>query len=83
MYEMELDKVIREINERKAKKVLLQLPDGLKPKAKEIQEAILKETNSEVFIWAGSCFGACDVPLSQARQLGIDILIQWGHAKWK
>ena len=80
MYDLELEKAVEEIKKAKAKTVCIQLPDGLKPKAAEIQEKIEKETDAEVFIWMGSCFGACDVPdLSKEK---IDLLIQWGHSKW-
>ncbi|MEM2121937.1 MAG: diphthamide synthesis protein [Candidatus Woesearchaeota archaeon] len=80
-FDLELDKVIKEIKRTKAKNILIQLPDGLKPKAEEIQDFIEEKTNKrvKVFIWAGSCFGACDIP--QVNE--IDLLIQWGHSKWK
>ena len=81
-YNLELQKVIKTINKQKAKLVCIQLPDGLKPNAKEIQEEIEKKTKATVLIWAGSCFGACDVPL-QLKNLGIDLLIQWGHSEFK
>ena len=81
-YNLELEKAITEIKKQKAKKICIQLPDGLKPKAKEIADKIEKETNANVFIWLGSCFGACDVP-EHIEKLGIDLLIQWGHSKWK
>ena len=83
MYNLELKKAIDSINKQKAKLVLLQLPDGLKPKAKEIQDIILIETGAKVVIWAGSCFGACDFPVEHAKKLGVDLLIQWGHSEWK
>lgn len=80
MYNLELDKTVAAIKKTKAKSVCIQLPDGLKPKAQEIQQAIESKTKAEVFIWMGSCFGACDVPdLSKQK---VDLLIQWGHAKW-
>ena len=80
MYYLELEKAVEEIKKAKARTVCIQLPDGLKPKAIEIQEKIEKETDAEVFIWMGSCFGACDVPdLSKQK---IDLLIQWGHTRW-
>lgn len=81
-YNLELNKAIKTINKQKAKLVCIQLPDGLKPKAKEIQEQIEKKTKAIVLIWAGSCFGACDIPL-QLKNLGIDLLIQWGHSEFK
>ena len=76
MYSLELSKAIKEIKDSKAKTVLIQLPDGLKPKAKEITDKIKSETNAEVLIWAGSCFGSCDIP-----KVDVDLLIQWGHSK--
>jgi 2-(3-amino-3-carboxypropyl)histidine synthase len=83
VYSLEIEKVICSIKKSKPKRILLQLPDGLKPKAKEIQEMIMKEANIEVFIWAGSCFGACDTPILFAKKADIDLFIQWGHAEWK
>ena len=81
-YDLELEKAIAEIKKQKAKKVCIQLPDGLKPEAQEIADTIEKQTTAKVFIWLGSCFGACDVP-EHIEKLGIDLLIQWGHSKWK
>ncbi|MEK6942887.1 MAG: diphthamide synthesis protein [Nanoarchaeota archaeon] len=81
-YDLELSKVIERIKKDNPKMVCVQLPDGLKPKAAEIQESIEKNTGSSVVIWMGSCFGACDVPL-QVERLGVDLLIQWGHSTWR
>ncbi|RLE45885.1 hypothetical protein DRJ22_03355 [Candidatus Woesearchaeota archaeon] len=81
-YKLELDKAVKEIKKQKARKILIQLPDGLKPKAKEITDEIRKKTNAEVLIWLGSCYGACDLPL-HAEKAGVDLLIQWGHSGWK
>lgn len=81
-YELNIKKVIDKINSQKAKLVCIQLPDGLKPKAKDIQEQIEENTKAKVIIWAGSCFGACDTPAG-IDKLGIDLLIQWGHSGWK
>ena len=81
-YSLELNKVIERVTNENSKLVCIQLPDGLKPRAKEIQEAIEKNTNAKAIIWMGSCFGACDVPL-QVQRLGIDLLVQWGHSIWR
>ena len=81
-YDLELDNVVKKIQAENAKLVCVQLPDGLKPKADEIQKAIGKNTKAQVIIWAGSCYGACDVPL-QVQRLGVDLLIQWGHSEWR
>ena len=81
-YELELDKAAEEIKKQKAKRVCIQLPDGLKPKAKEIADALKEKTDAEILIWLGSCFGACDIP-KQVEDLKVDLLIQWGHSEWK
>jgi len=81
-YDLELKKVAERIKEENSKRVCVQLPDGLKPRAAEIQAYIEKNTGAEVIIWMGSCFGACDVPL-QVERLGVDLLIQWGHSVWR
>ena len=81
-YDLELQRVIHEILEKNAKVVALQLPDGMKPQAKEIVDAIKIKTDALVLIWAGSCFGACDIPVELDR-LGVDLLIHYGHTEWR
>ena len=79
MYNLELDRVISTIKERKAERVLLQLPDGLRPIANELVKAIENATGATVFLSGDSCYGACDIALTQARQLGVDIIVHYGH----
>jgi 2-(3-amino-3-carboxypropyl)histidine synthase len=80
-YDLELDKVQQKIKEEKAKRVCIQLPEGLRPEAKEIVKELEQRTDAKVIIWLGSCYGACDVPLD-ANRLGVDLLVQWGHSEW-
>jgi 2-(3-amino-3-carboxypropyl)histidine synthase len=79
--DIEIEKAVLEIKNAKAKKVCIQLPDGLKPKANLIQSEIEKKTDADVIIWAGSCYGACDIPQGLER-FGVDMLIQWGHSEF-
>src|SRR3989338_8256214 len=74
-YELELEKAISAIKEKKAKTVCIQMPDGLRPEATKIAAKLSKETGAEVFIWADSCYGACDIPKLE----NVDLLIQWGN----
>lgn len=82
-YDLELEKAVQEINKRKAKKVLIQLGEGLKPRAIEIQEYIqkeMKEDTPEIFFWLNSCYGKCDIPeILNSKDNDIDMLIQFGH----
>ena len=82
-YDLEMERVIKEIRKQEAKTVCIQLPDGLKPKATEIASEIEKNTSAKVLIWMGSCFGACDIPNLDKVKPKVDLLIQWGHSPWK
>lgn len=81
-YQLHINEAVDKIRKENAKLVCIQLPDGLKPKAKEMQDTIEQQTDAKVLIWLGSCFGACDWP-SGLQPLGIDLLIAWGHSVWK
>jgi diphthamide biosynthesis enzyme Dph1/Dph2-like protein len=77
-YNLELDKIIQTIKEKKPKNILLQLPDGLKPWGTTLVDYIEEQTeHKNVRIHLGSCFGACDLPTTKAN-----LIIQFGHAKW-
>jgi len=81
-YDLELPKIIREIRKEKAKKVLLQFPDGLKPYATTIVDYLEEKIPKvEFFIWSGSCFGACDLP--PVNEKDFDLIVQFGHSKWE
>ncbi|MFH1823091.1 MAG: diphthamide synthesis protein [archaeon] len=82
-FELELDKAIQKIKKEKAKLVVIQLPEGLKPKATKIVDEIEGKTSVKCLIWIGTCFGACDVPNLSHINPKIDLLIQWGHSEFK
>jgi len=79
-YNLEMEEIIKEIKKNRAKRVVLQLPDGLKPSAIELVAALERKTKADVLVWAGSNFGGCDVPF-YLRDLGVDLLINFGHSK--
>jgi 2-(3-amino-3-carboxypropyl)histidine synthase len=81
-YALELEKVAANIQKQKARLVCIQLPEGLRPKAKEIADELEQKTGAEIIIWQGSCFGACDLPIG-LEKLGVDLLVQWGHSEWR
>jgi len=79
-YDLELDKVAENINKNKAKLVLLQFPDGLKPYAAAVVDYLEEKTKAEFMIWMGDCFGACDTPVGLENiKPKINMLIQFGH----
>lgn len=79
MYNLELSKVRKRIIDEKASLVCIQLPDGLKPRAKEIVDYLEAEAGADIVVWFSSCFGACDIPHIKEA----DLLVQFGHSEWK
>jgi len=55
---------------------LLQIPDGLKRKALKIADDL-----GDVLIDCESCYGACDLAINEAKALGCDGIIHFGHSK--
>ena len=80
-YNLEKDRMVEKINEQEAELVVLHLPDGLKPRAKELQQKIHSETDAQTMIWGGTNFGACDLPVDVNRA-GADLIIHFGHSAW-
>lgn len=82
-YDLQLEEAVQEIEGAGAKRVLVQLPDGLKPYADKIQGYLKKRCPDVVLVfWADTCFGACDAPI-HVRHLGFDLLVAFGHAPWR
>ncbi|MFH0890028.1 MAG: diphthamide biosynthesis enzyme Dph2 [Candidatus Aenigmatarchaeota archaeon] len=56
--------------------VMIQAPDGYKKKLLEFAD---KEKDKDVFISIEPCYGACDLRDHEAKRLGCDKLIHYGH----
>ena len=79
-YDLELERIISEIKKEKAKLVLLQFPDGLKPWATSVVDFLEARTSAKFLIWFGSCYGACDIPAGLEKlKPKIDLVVQFGH----
>lgn len=80
-FNIDFKNVKEKIKKTNAKNVLIQLPDGVKEKYSEFEEK-LKIKNVNIMFWAGSCFGACDIP-TFTKEIGIDLIIHFGHSEFK
>jgi len=80
MYDLEEERVAGEIRRRGAKRVLVQLPDGLRPTAFTLAKTLTRLTGAEMLLSGDSCYGACDVALSQAEAVGADLIVHYGHS---
>ncbi|MHC1611151.1 MAG: diphthamide biosynthesis enzyme Dph2 [Candidatus Methanospirareceae archaeon] len=77
-YEFDLERIKALIKERRAKRVGLQLPEGLKRIATDIALEISRDTGAEVLISGNSCYGACD--LDERLEGIVDLLFHFGHS---
>ncbi|MFH1222513.1 MAG: diphthamide biosynthesis enzyme Dph2 [Candidatus Micrarchaeota archaeon] len=62
-------------------RILLQFPEGLKQMAMQYAEKYRKEGH-EVVLAAAACYGACDLALDDARAIGADKIVHFGHARF-
>ncbi|UCE29125.1 MAG: diphthamide biosynthesis enzyme Dph2 [Candidatus Bathyarchaeota archaeon] len=74
------EKVKREIERRGAKRVLIQLPEGLKREGPRLG-AIVEKAGAVPFVSADSCYGACDLATLDAESLGVDLIVHYGHSE--
>ncbi|MBN1245338.1 diphthamide biosynthesis enzyme Dph2 [Candidatus Bathyarchaeota archaeon] len=79
-FDFEEERIKQEIAKLGAKRVLLQLPEGLKPEGPRLAK-IIEKTGALPIISADPCYGACDLATAEAQRLGIDLIVHFGHAK--
>jgi 2-(3-amino-3-carboxypropyl)histidine synthase len=77
---VELSGYLEKLKDVKPRRILLQLPEGLKVRTREIVSEIEKEVGSEVIISGESCYGACDLRVDEAKLLNCDLVLHFGHA---
>jgi len=81
MYELDEKKILDEIKRRGSKRVLLQMPEGLKPLGFKLAKSLEESGKVEVFVSGDPCYGACDLALIPKQQVQADLLIHIGHAE--
>jgi len=79
-FDLEEERIKQEILKLGAKRVLIQLPEGLKPEAPYLSK-IVEKTGALPIVSADPCYGACDLAAADAEALGVDLIIHYGHSK--
>ncbi|HLN44170.1 MAG TPA: diphthamide biosynthesis enzyme Dph2 [Candidatus Sulfotelmatobacter sp.] len=79
-FDFEEERIRQEITKLDAKRVLLQLPEGLKPEATRLAQ-VVEKAGALPIISANPCYGACDLAMDEAELLGVDMIIHFGHAR--
>ncbi|MBC7131412.1 diphthamide synthesis protein, partial [Candidatus Bathyarchaeota archaeon] len=80
-YDFEEERVKQEILRLDAKKVLLQLPEGLKNEGIRLAK-ILEKIGVLPVISADPCYGACDLATDVAESLNLDLIVHYGHSRF-
>ena len=81
MFQFDEAGIIEEIKKRGTRRVILQMPEGLKPVGFGLAKRIEADTGVEVFLSGDPCYGACDLALNPVKQIDADLLIHLGHAE--
>ena len=76
-----IEEIKRIIQKNKIKEVILQYPEGLTHKIQNITNEIEK-IGTQVILHGDPTYGACDIPIWQAKLLGIKHIIHIGHSKY-
>lgn len=79
-FDFEEERVRQEIEKLEAKRVLIQLPEGLKRHGPRIAK-LVEKTGALPIISADPCYGACDLATAEAESLSADLIIHFGHSK--
>ena len=80
-YQFETEKVVDFILKNSVKKVLIQLPEGLKPYGVGLAKEIEEKAGVTAYVSADPCYGACDLPIQEAEILNVDLIIHYGHSE--
>jgi len=78
IFKLEEKRLEEEIKKRGAKRVLLQLPDGLKPEGLRLA-AVIERAGATAIISGDPCYGACDIAIAEAQELEADLVVHYGH----
>lgn len=73
--------LIKELKKKKPKKVLVQLPEGVKQNAAEIAE-LFHEQGIEAIFSGETAWGGCAIAVGEAKDIDADLIVHFGHAKF-
>jgi len=80
IFDLEEKRLNEEISKRGAKRVLIQLPEGLKREGPRLA-SVAEKAGALVMVSADPCYGACDLANLDAKSLDADLIIHYGHSK--
>jgi len=79
IFDLEEGRLREEIIRRGAKRVLIQLPEGLRSEAPRLA-SIVENAGALAIVSGDPCYGACDLAISEAESLSADLIAHYGHS---
>jgi len=79
-FDLEEERLKEEIRKRGARRVLFQLPEGLKAEGPRLA-SVAEKMGAVAIVSADPCYGACDLAVQEAESLGADLLVHYGHSE--
>jgi 2-(3-amino-3-carboxypropyl)histidine synthase len=80
IFDLEEQRLEREIQRRQPKLVFIQLPEGLKSNSWKLVKLVEKSGALGV-VSANPCYGSCDLALTEGEILGADLILHFGHSE--
>lgn len=82
-YDFKLDYLLEIIEKGNYKKILIQLPNGLKKHYKYIVDYLNERyPGIKVYVSLSPTYGACDIAEEHARRIGVDLIVHIGHTPY-
>jgi 2-(3-amino-3-carboxypropyl)histidine synthase len=79
-FDLEEKKLMEEILKHGSKRVLIQLPEGLKQEGSRLA-AVVEKAGAVAIVSADPCYGACDLATLDAESLDVDLIVHYGHSE--
>ncbi|WP_135535422.1 MULTISPECIES: diphthamide biosynthesis enzyme Dph2 [Halostella] len=82
-WDYELDRIVEQVEEKGAKKVGLQFPEGLKRRGPRVADDIRELVGDDVTVMLSGqpCYGACDLDTFLMKRT--DVFVHFGHSPMK
>jgi 2-(3-amino-3-carboxypropyl)histidine synthase len=80
-FNFETEKLIRELKRIKPKRVLIQLPEGVKQNAFDILK-IFQDLKIEIVFSGETCWGGCSIAVEEAKSVRADLIVHFGHSEF-
>ena len=78
-YIIDLESAASEIKNKGYKRIVLQIPEGLKIHVSKFLDFFERNTTADIILSGDPCYGACDIGYYEYKNIGADLIVQIGH----